>query len=121
MSILQSINRLGRLFRGDRFWRRDDPHCAANRLRVCGFEHLEVRNPLTVSPLPIHLGSTYLEPASGDDSKPNVILVSFQGGAPGTQLTQLVIDGDKDQDGKFSSGEVFFDTAPGGWGDFDSN
>ena len=44
----------------------------------------------------------------------------FKGRAPGTQLTQIVINGDKDHNGKYSSGEVFFDTAPGGQGVFGS-
>ena len=43
-----------------------------------------------------------------------------RGRHPGTQLTQIVINGDKDHNGKYSSGEVFFDTAPGGQGVFAS-
>ena len=83
---------------------------------------MEIRNPLTASPIaPVHLGSVYLEQASGDDTLPNLIKVTFAGGAPGTQLKQLVIDGDKDQNGTYSSGEVFFDTAAGGLGVFKSN
>ena len=122
MSILQSFNRLGQFIRTGRMWRRDDAHCVASKLRICKFENLEVRNPLTANPFPdIHLGSVYLEPATGDDSSPNIIQVSFQGGAPGTQLTQIIINGDKDGNGQYSSGEVFFDTAPGGQGVFGSH
>ncbi len=118
MSLFLNFARLGQLLLGKRYGRRGDLHCTAKSVRMCGFEQLEIRNPLTASPLPVHLGSVYLEPASGDDSVPNKFLVSFQGGAAGTQLTQLVINGDKDQNGQFSSGEVFFDTAAGRMGRF---
>ncbi len=121
--VLQSFARWGRSVTGLRFGkRRRDPHCTASKIRVARFEQLEIRNPLTASPAPdIHLGAVYLEPASGNDETPNVIQVTFQGGAPGTQLNQIVINGDKDHNGKYSSGEVFFDTAPGGQGVFGSS
>ena len=94
----------------------------ASKVRVTRFEQLEIRNPLTASPTPdIHLGAVYLDPASGDDQSPNVIQVSFQGGAAGTQLNQIIINGDKDHNGKYSSGEIMFDTAPGGQGVFGSS
>ena len=67
------------------------------------------------------MGAVYLEPASGDDGSANLIQVTFEGVRPGTQLTQLVINGDKDQNGKYSSGEIFFDTAAGGQGVFASS
>ncbi len=121
MSIIRNFARLGRFMFGERWFRLDDPHCTSKKVRACRFEQLEIRNPLTASPLPVHLGSVYLEQASGDDSAPNVIKVTFAGGAPGTQLKQLVIDGDKDGNGTYSSGEVFFDTAAGGMGVFKSN
>jgi hypothetical protein len=63
------------------------------------------------------LGSVYFEEATGDDSRPDVIQVSFEGGAAGTQLDRLVIDGDKLGDG-LSTGDVFFDIAAGGLGAF---
>lgn len=69
----------------------------------------------------IHLGAVYLEPASGDDGSANLIQITFEGVVRGTQLTQLVINGDKDQNGKYSSGEIFFDTAAGGRGVFASS
>ncbi|HEY2761193.1 MAG TPA: SdrD B-like domain-containing protein, partial [Pirellulales bacterium] len=120
MSILRNFARWGRTL-----WNPSagggDCHCTSSKVRISRFEQLEERKPLTANPFPdIHLGSTYLEPASGDDSSPNVIQIIFQGGAPGTQLTQIVINGDKDGNGQYSSGEVFFDTAPGGQGVFSS-
>ena len=63
------------------------------------------------------LGSVYFEEATGDDSQPDMIQVSFDGGAAGTTLNRLVIDGDKLGDG-LSTGDVFFDTADGGLGAF---
>jgi protocatechuate 3,4-dioxygenase beta subunit len=63
------------------------------------------------------LGSVYFEEATGDDSRPDIIEVSFVGGAPGTTLNRLIINGDKQQNG-LSEGDVFFDTAAGGLGAF---
>ena len=63
------------------------------------------------------LGSVYFEEATGDDSKPDIIQVSFTGGAAGTTLNKLTINGDKRQDG-LTDGDVFFDTAAGGLGAF---
>ncbi len=63
------------------------------------------------------LGSVYFEEATGDDSRPDVIEVSFVGGAAGTTLDRLIIDGDKQGDG-LTTGDIFFDTAAGGLGAF---
>ena len=64
------------------------------------------------------LGSVYFEEATGDDSAADIIEVSFVGGAPGTTLNRLTINGDKQQNG-LTEGDVFFDTAAGGLGAFD--
>src|SRR5262245_31009436 len=64
------------------------------------------------------LGSVYFEEATGDDSQPDVIEVSFVGGAAGTTMTRLTIDGDKHGNG-LTEGDVFFDTAAGGLGVYD--
>ena len=95
----------------------DDPHASVNRLRICRFEEVESRCLMAAD---LHVGSVYYEQAAGDDLQPNILQFTFEGGAPGTQLTRIVIDGDKDGAGK-SSGDVFFDTAPGGFGVFQSN
>lgn len=63
------------------------------------------------------LGSVYFEEATGDDSQADVIQVSFEGGATGTTLNKLVIDGDKDGLG-LSTGDVFYDIEAGGLGAF---
>jgi hypothetical protein len=68
----------------------------------------------------IHLGAVYFEDATGDDSQGDTIQITFEGGEPGTELTQLVIDGDKAGDG-LTAGDIIFDTAPGGLGAFGSS
>lgn len=68
----------------------------------------------------IHVGAVYFEPAGGQDQIPNTFQISFNGGAAGTQLTQVVIDQDKAGDG-LTIGDTFFDTAPGGQGSFASH
>lgn len=86
------------------------------------FESLESRQLLAAAGLAapeVLLGGVYFEEATGDDSAGDVIEVSFVGGAPGTTLNRLIIDGDKTGDG-LSVGDVFFDTQAGGLGAFHS-
>jgi protocatechuate 3,4-dioxygenase beta subunit len=71
---------------------------------------------------PIHVGVVYLETDYlesdndvGSDSQGDRFLLSFTGGAPGTELSELRIRTDKDGDG-ISVGDPIFDTAPGGRG-----
>ena len=86
--------------------------------RRCQLEELEPRRLFAVDVAPhVILGSVYFEEATGDDSKPDIIQVSFNGGAAGTTLNKLTINGDKRQDG-LTDGDVFFDTAAGGLGAF---
>ncbi len=115
MGLLTSISRLSQRWLGNR--RFDDPHASVSRLRICRFEEVESRCMMAAD---LHVGSVYYEQAAGDDAKPNILQFTFEGGAPGTQLTRIVIDGDKDGGGR-SSGDVFFDTAPGGYGVFQSH
>ena len=60
-------------------------------------------------------GSVYFEEATGDDSAADVMLVTFVGGAEGTQLDRVIIDGDKKGDG-LTEGDALFDTEAGGAG-----
>jgi len=108
------LGTISRWFGNERF---DEPHSNTRRLRICRFEEYESRQLMAAD---LHVGSVYYEQAAGDDLQPNLIQFKFEGGAAGTQLTQIVIDGDKDGQG-ISSGDVFFDTAPGGHGVFRSN
>lgn len=64
---------------------------------------------------PIRIGVTYLETDSGSDLHGDQFQVLFEGGAPGTELTRLVIDGDKGPPG-LSLGDMIFDTVKGGLG-----
>ena len=75
---------------------------------------MEPRQFLTATP--IQVGAVYYEADSGTDSTPNTFTVTWSGGATGTQLTQVVIDLDKNGDGSISADECFFDTASGGLG-----
>ncbi|NLF09787.1 MAG: hypothetical protein GX594_17680, partial [Pirellulaceae bacterium] len=76
---------------------------------------IEARHLLSVSPLPIQIGAVYFEDSSPSDQVGDLFEITFNGGAPGTQLTELRIDTDKLGDG-LSLGDVFFHTAPGGPG-----
>jgi len=82
--------------------------------RQCRFEPLEPRVALAAD---IQLGMVYYEAAAGFDAVPNTFTLTFKGGAPGTQLVELVIDTDKEGDG-LTIGDVLFDTAPTGRGAF---
>ncbi|MEX2111821.1 MAG: SdrD B-like domain-containing protein [Pirellulales bacterium] len=115
MGLLHKLLGLGR-HEADAL-RVDPPHKKLRRQRACRFEQFEPRIAMAAD---LHVGSVYYEPASGDDALPNIIEFTFAGGALGTQLTQIIIDGDKDGKGR-SSGDIFFDTASGGLGSFKSN
>jgi protocatechuate 3,4-dioxygenase beta subunit len=64
---------------------------------------------------PLQVGVVYFETDIGSDSKADRFLLSFSGGAPGSELREVVIDLDKDQDG-LTTGDLIFDTALGGRG-----
>ncbi len=115
MGLLQKISRLGQRWLGNH--RFDEPHSTVRGLRICRIEEFETRRLMAAD---LHVGSVYFEQAAGDDAQPNILQFTFAGGVPGSQLTRIVIDGDKDGLGR-SSGDVFFDTAPGGFGVFQSN
>jgi serine-aspartate repeat-containing protein C/D/E len=81
--------------------------------RYCRFEAMEERRLLDADP--IKIGVTYLEDDSGHDNAGDTFQVSFQGGAPGTELTHLEINGDHYAPG-ISYGDMIFDTTAGGIG-----
>ncbi len=114
MGLLHKINRLRKWMAGESA---NLPTKHARRPRRCGFEEIESRRLMAAD---LHVGSVYYEQAAGDDLNPNIIHFTFEGGAAGTELTRIVIDGDKDGLGR-SAGDIFFDTAPGGFGAFRSN
>ncbi|MGD9648650.1 MAG: SdrD B-like domain-containing protein, partial [Pirellulales bacterium] len=96
-------------------WRRQPSLAASTKAKRRGarsyqLESLEQRNLLTADP--IHLGMTYLEPNDGADTTGNTFQLTWSGGAAGTQLTQLVIDTDKEGNG-LGTGDTFFHVANG--------
>ena len=88
-------------------------------LRVCRFESMEPRQMLAADLDLITIGSVYYEDESGFDDGGDLIEITFNGGAAGTQLSQIVIDTDKLGDGP-TIGDTFFDLAPGGEGAFNA-
>ncbi len=115
---------LRNLFELRQRWKRRDRALTARPVtigqRICRFETMEDRRMLTASPLVI--GAVYTEEDLGTDAQGDTFQITFEGGAPGTQLTRLVIDGDHRLDfgnaPGFSSGDIFFDTveSPDGLG-----
>src|SRR5579885_151383 len=91
--------------------------CGWARLqRRCQIERLESRQMMAAD---IHPGAVYFDPASGTDTVPNQFTVTFQGGAAGTQLSQVEINLDKNLNGSIDDGESFFNTTtspPGVYG-----
>jgi serine-aspartate repeat-containing protein C/D/E len=85
----------------------------AERGRRCQFERMEERRLLAADL--IRIGVVYIEEDSGSDVHPDTFEIMFEGGAPGTELTRLVIDGDKGIPG-LSLGDMIFDTIKGGIG-----
>ena len=81
--------------------------------RPHAFEIMEPRRLLAASP--ITLGTVYIEEDLGSDLHGDHFEVQFTGGAPQTQLTRLVINGDRGAAG-LSLGDVIFDTEPTGLG-----
>ena len=88
--------------------------------RRCLPERLEERRLLAADP--IHVGVVYLETDYletdqdvGGDSRGDRFILSFTGGAPDTELSELRILTDKDGDG-ISVGDPIYDTEQGGRG-----
>lgn len=84
-----------------------------DRKRRCLFEAMESRTMFNAAP--IHLGGIYVEEDSGADHHGDTFEIMFEGGAAGTQLKRLVINGDHGPAG-LSFGDMIFDTAQGGLG-----
>ena len=76
-------------------------------------ESLEERRLLSASP--IQIGAVYLEDSIGADTAGDVFEVTWEGGAPGTQLAELTVETDKVGDG-LTIGDSFFDIESGGLG-----
>lgn len=63
----------------------------------------------------LQVGAVYFEEDIGSDLHGDLLQISFAGGAANTQLTRVIINGDRDDNG-FSLGDVFFDTTSAGYG-----
>jgi len=87
------------------------------KAHICQVEALEPRCMLAAD---IHFGGFYFEEATGDDSAGDTIEITFEGGADNTELTRVVINGDKLDDGAVTLGDVFFDLEEGGLGVFNA-
>ena len=85
--------------------------------RGMAIEPLEERKLLAAD---IQIGAVYYEEASGEDLDADLIEITFDGGAAGTQLERIEFDTDKLGDG-LTIGDVFFDTSDGGLGAFGSS
>jgi len=88
--------------------------------RPMRLETLEKRRLMVADPIQIglvYLETDYLESDQdvGSDSQGDRFLLSFNGGAPGTELRELRLRTDKDGDG-ISVGDPIYDTTPGGRG-----
>lgn len=112
MGLLSKVSELGRRLRGARAVVEPE---SAPRLRICRVEELEPRQLFAAD---IQIGAVYYElgsAGSGTDSVGNEFIITWQGGAPGTQLSELTIDTDKAGDG-LSIDDPFFDILAGGAG-----
>ncbi len=107
MSLLQNIFKPNRSL--------SHTNGAGGRFRTCRFEQMEPRRLLSADFAPIQIGVVYFEDKSGDDATGEIIEITWLGGAPGTQLTELIIEGDKLGNGP-DGGDAFFDTILGGAG-----
>ena len=81
--------------------------------RIGHFERVEPRRVMTASP--VSLGAVYVEEDLGSDNIGDTFHISFQGGAQDSELSRVVIDTDRNQDG-FGVGDAFFDTVGSGLG-----
>jgi hypothetical protein len=77
--------------RGGKQLRLDEPS------RRCRFEAMEERQLMDADP--IKLGIVYIEEDTGSDLHGDTFEIMFEGGAPGTELTRLVINTDRGQRG----------------------
>ncbi len=88
---------------------------AQAQTRIVAPETLEPRCLMAADAAPIEVGLVYIESDTGSDVQADRFLLTFQGGAPGTELKEVVLDFDKDQDG-LTVGDLIFDTVAGGRG-----
>lgn len=91
----------------------DRQSLARKRTRHITVEAMEPRLAMTADP--IWVGGVYVEEDVGSDQHGDAFHITFKGGAAGTEMTRLVIDGDLNTPG-FGLGDLFFDTLDSGLG-----
>lgn len=112
MNVFSRILTFGRLQRKDLGGRDRSP--SALLKYEAKFEAAERRRMLDGDP--IDVGIVYVEQDLGGDDHGDTFTLTFQGGADGTQLKEVVIDGDQNQNGKVDEGDMIFDISGGGLG-----
>lgn len=118
MLFQKQVDRLAKLLRHRRRARLAAAVASAAMSRPLGrrypiIEAMERR--LLMAADPIQIGGVYVEEDFGSDLHGDLFYVTFQGGAEGTELKRLTIDGDLNSDG-FGLGDLFFDTLESGMG-----
>jgi serine-aspartate repeat-containing protein C/D/E len=81
--------------------------------RVSSLEVMEPRTLMATDTL--WVGGVYFEEDAGSDLHGDLFQITFKGGAAGTELNRIIIDGDQTTPG-FGAGDVFFDTVEAGLG-----
>ena len=64
----------------------------AGRLRICRIEAIEPRQMLSAAAPTLNIGATYYQPHDGNETIGSLLYISWNGGAPGTSLDEILID-----------------------------
>ena len=112
MSLKHQLKRIARWLKNSKR-DRTTKRALHNRHRSVTVETMEPRLAMTADP--IWVGGVYIEEDIGSDQHGDRFVVTFKGGAPGTQLNRLIIDGDLNTPG-FGLSDLFFDTDETGLG-----
>jgi protocatechuate 3,4-dioxygenase beta subunit len=90
-----------------------------SRSRTCRIEAIEPRQMLSAVAPMLNIGATYYQPHDGNETIGSLLYISWNGGAPGTALTDILIDTHKvaGNTPQFTvatpaDGDVLFNTGP---------
>jgi hypothetical protein len=117
MGLLTKFSRWTRRLLGDSEMQQSASESVRRR---CRYETFESRRMLNADPL--HVGSVYIEQDLGSDLHGDTFELTFTGGAAGTTLDRVTINGDQTPANNnlipipLAQGDVFFDTDPTGLG-----
>lgn len=88
----------------------------SSKTAAAGLTPVEAMEPrILLAADTLHVGVVYIEQDVGSDDHGDTFEITFDGGAKGTQLQRVVIEGDQESPG-FGLTDVFFDTATTGLG-----